>query len=178
MGVYQAIDRFPELPYFAIAVVYSMTHPIDILLHVLSAAFIFMVSAVGLGLILKVVLGTSRPTDYSHFSAFRYDVPSLHSLVSVGSIVFVYFVDPAYSIVVVPLGLLYTYSRLRLSVHTKTAVWAGALIGLIVGWVFGANVWNMEFLGLERTLTAMFFLVPVAFSISRILWIRSGRHLL
>ncbi|MFH1054906.1 MAG: hypothetical protein V1744_02295 [Candidatus Altiarchaeota archaeon] len=161
MNVYQVIDRFPEFPYFVLAVVFISLNPVDVSLHVLAVSFLFMVSSLIVGIVLKFILKTNRPTGYKCIILARYDVPSLHSLLSVGGAVFVYFVSPIYCVFAVPLAILYMHSRIKLCLHTTEAVVAGAIIGFLMGVLFGLILWSVDLDGFELILSLLFFFIPV-----------------
>jgi len=174
MNLYYVIDRVPEFPYFVLALAFVFTNPPEASLHVFSVAFIFMVASIFLGLSIKVLFKTKRPVNYPCVPIARYDIPSLHTLISVGAVAFTYFVNPLYAFILAPVGVFYMYSRVRLCVHTKKAVYVGALVGLVMGVFFGMSLHVLSFPGYEHLLTAFFFLTPVSATVFRLRYLRYG----
>ncbi|MBD3387969.1 MAG: phosphatase PAP2 family protein [Candidatus Altiarchaeales archaeon] len=168
MKLYILIDRIPELPYFILSLLFLFTNPMPVSRQVFSSAFMYLLAAIGLGLLLKCLLRTERPREYHCIPIARYDIPSLHTMVSVGAVAFVYFADPVYAIVLAPVSVLYMVSRLKLGLHTRNAVFAGALLGLLVGLSCGSMMWTLDFKGLEPFLSSMFFITPPAATMFRL----------
>lgn len=162
MDAYELIDRVPELPYFALALVYAFNTPVEVARHVFAVAFCFLSASVFVGVLLKCTLKTERPVKYHCLPAVKYDIPSLHTQVSVGAVVFVYFVDPRYCLVLAPIGALYMVSRVKLGLHTRSAVYCGALIGLVMGYLAGQLLGRVDFGGYDLLLSAAFFATPLS----------------
>ncbi len=172
MRLYNLIDRLPEFPYFLLALFYVLTTPVDVARQVLSAAFCYMVFAISVGLAIKLALKTPRPREYRCIPIAKYDIPSLHTLVSVGSIVFIYFINPLYAVVFTPVGVLYMYSRIKLGIHTKKAVIYGALIGVVIGFFFGTIITEIDLGPLRVPAAILFFAIPVCASLYRLKYLR------
>ncbi|MBU0762855.1 MAG: hypothetical protein KKD39_07495 [Candidatus Altiarchaeota archaeon] len=172
MILYKLIDRVPEMPYFMMALAYSHLE-VEKALHTFSASFLFLLLSILVGLFLKTLLKTKRPVEYPCIPVARYDIPSLHTLISVGAIPLIYFLDSKYAFFFVPLALVYMYSRLKLGFHSKKAVYLGALAGLVVGVVSGFVLSKMVF-GLNESifLTVSFFMLPLAATVFRLKYIR------
>jgi len=175
MRLYYLIDRIPELPYFALAFFYMSYTPPARSMHVFAVAFFYLLTSIALGVALKALLKTERPCEYHCIPAVRYDVPSLHTFISVGAASFVYFVDPLYCLIMVPLGLLYMHSRLKLGLHTKNAVYAGAVLGALTGLFYGLMLYKVSFGGLEPVYAFLFFLTPVSATLFRFRYLRQPR---
>ncbi len=172
MNIYYVIDRVPELPYFILALVYVASTPTDFTRPVFAVAGLFLVSSLAVGITLKAVLRTERPVEYHCIPAVKYDIPSLHTLLSIGAIVFIYFVEPVYSLVMAPVGVLYMYSRLKLGLHTRKAVYVGAVVGALLGAVFGSLVKMVDLREYEMVLATLFFLIPLAATLFRLKYLR------
>lgn len=172
MELHKVIDRIPELPYFFFAVVYVIVNPGKDYVHIFSVAFIFLLMGVFLGTAIKLIFKTPRPRAYKTIKIFSYGFPSLHSLISVGAISFLYFVDLRISLLLIPVCALYMYSRIKLRVHTRGDVVGGAIIGLIFGagvGFFGLGVFLPH--NIELLFSILFFIVPAAISYLRIKFI-------
>jgi membrane-associated phospholipid phosphatase len=175
MRLYVLIDRVPELPYFVLALFYALSNPLEDSLHVFSVAFLYLSASLAVGLLLKAALKTKRPVDYACIPVAKYDVPSLHTMVSVGAVAFIYFVEPIYSLIMAPVGILYMYSRVKLCFHTKTAVYVGAAVGVAMGAAFGTLLSSVSLRGFEAIACALFFLVPVSATVFRLRYMRPPR---
>ncbi len=164
------VDKVPEIPYFILALALIFKNPYGSLGHYFSGAFIFLVVTLVMGVILKLTFRTSRPKQYkSRFGLFKYGFPSLHTMISVGALSFVYFINPWLTLILLPVGLFYVYARIIERYHTKIDVVGGALIGIATGIVIG---YNMEYFALpadiEFIFSTLFFTIPVAASYGRV----------
>lgn len=163
------VDLVPELPYFILALGYVWTKPRELALHVFSASFMFLFFSLAIGTTLKLVFHRSRPMPRYTNILLKYDFPSLHSLVSIGAIVFVYFIEPLYSIALVPMGAIYVYSRVRIGAHHWSAVLGGAALGLVIGLTAGEYFVGVDLSERTRLLfTGMFFVIPAVATIYRL----------
>ncbi|MEM2917914.1 MAG: phosphatase PAP2 family protein [Candidatus Altiarchaeota archaeon] len=169
-AIYNFIDKMPEVPFLLIALMYaSYLYPkIDEIFHIFSSALIFIISSVIIGLILKYIFKTERKVPYINTPIVKYGFPSLHSLTSIGAITFVYFIPragPFLSLILLPLGVLYVYSRVKLRVHSIVDVLGGALIGFILGAVNGFYLLKENILGLTYEIkfvfAILFFILPI-----------------
>jgi membrane-associated phospholipid phosphatase len=161
-NIHTLIDRSPELPYFILAVIYLLGTTNPEVMHIFSVAFIFVVTSLASGLFLKSFFKTKRPIKHYDLPSLRYDFPSLHSMISIGTIVFVYYVAPAYSLLLTPVGLFYLYSRLKLKAHSVKGVVGGALLGIMLGYLFGRFMHDItipEYL--DMAFAVMLFCIPV-----------------
>lgn len=167
-NIHLLIDRSPELPYFILALVYLFGTTAMDAIHVFSTAFLFIVTSLTIGLLLKTCFKTKRPIRHYNLPALRYDFPSLHSMISIGTIVFVYYVNPLYSIVLIPVGLFYLYSRIKLKAHSLKGVIGGALIGGVIGFLFGFSLKDVYLPEtLELIFAIMLFCTPLLTTIFR-----------
>ncbi|MFH1403692.1 MAG: hypothetical protein ABIH11_05420 [Candidatus Altiarchaeota archaeon] len=165
---YYIIDRVPEFPYFLFASYYVFTTPVSTSRHVFSIAFIYMLVSLLLGLGIKHILKTERPRPYGDVKPFCFDIPSIHTSLSLGAVAFTYFVNPVYSILMFPVGVLYFYSRLKLGYHTKKAILVGALIGVVTGIGCGMLLADLYFTErVESYLSVLFFSIPPIASVLR-----------
>jgi len=171
MFLYRLIDSVPEMPYFLLAGVYVLFNPLGSALHVLAVTFFYMLTSLTVGLVLKALFKTVRPVRYACIPMARYDVPSLHTIIAVGGVPYVYFINPAYCLITIPLALLYMYSRVKMSFHTERAVIVGALIGLVIGSLFGLSLWRVDLSGYEGLFAFLFFLFPVSATLYRLRFI-------
>jgi len=175
--LYHIIDKFPELPYLILAVLYIHFNisETEKLMHVFSSSFLFLIICVFTGTLLKAIFKTERVTPYYGVSVFRYGFPSMHSLASIGAIGFVYFIEPMgplLSLVLVPIGLLYVYSRIKIGAHSVTDVIGGAIIGLIMGIISGMHLLKIYLpYPLELIFTTLFVTILFIFIIIRIKYI-------
>jgi membrane-associated phospholipid phosphatase len=161
-NVHRLIDRTPELPYFIIALFYLFSTSTPSSIHVFSQAFLFVVFSLALGLLLKSLFKTERPRKHYDMPALRYDFPSLHSMISIGMIVFMYFVDPLYAMVLLPIGLFYLYSRVKVRAHSVAGVLGGAFIGTMLGLLFGLSLSTHQIPeDLEVVFSVMLFCMPL-----------------
>ncbi len=166
--VYVLIDKVPEFPYFILSSFFVFSMPIEVSRHVFAIAFLYMISSIFLGLAMKMVLKTKRPKPYGKIEPFCFDIPSLHTMVSIGAVAYVFFVDLYYSIVLFPICILYFISRLRLGYHTVNAVLIGAVSGVLVGCFFGLLLDTIFFdMMIESFLSVLFFIIPVFASLFR-----------
>lgn len=165
------IDKIPEFPYFILALTYTLYHPEKPLItHIFSTAFIFMILTLTVGAALKVMFKTKRPKNHYRMPILKYDFPSLHSLISIGAIAFLYYVDWKYSLIMIPFGLAYIYSRLRLGVHTIEGILGGVAIGLLIGVFSGAYLLKNLHLSqnLEELFTILFYILPALATVLRL----------
>lgn len=166
--VYRIVDKYPSVPYIIIAVGYLLINLIRLekVIHVFSSAFIFLTIAVIVGVILKVIFRTERKIPRYHGTIIRYGFPSIHSIASVGAIAFIYFVDPLLALLLMPLGALYIYSRLKLGVHSETDIIGGAIVGTIVGILCGIYILPINpGITVELILAVLFFIGPILLTI-------------
>ncbi|MEA3255378.1 MAG: phosphatase PAP2 family protein [Candidatus Altiarchaeota archaeon] len=176
--LHHIINKYPELFYILVAVLYIgySINEIEGIKQVFSAALIFMVICGITGTLLKAAFKTEREVPYYGVSIFRYGFPSLHSLLSIGLIGFVYFIDPigpVFSLALIPVGLIYGYSRIRIRAHTLADVVGGGIIGLIIGILSGMYLLSIDFPEPVGTiLAALFILTPFISIIVRIKYIR------
>jgi len=168
--VCRLIDKIPEFPYFLLAMGYVFTTPRDLSIHVFSTASIFIILTLIVGLTLKFIFKQKRPRGHYDIPVLKYDFPSLHSMVSIGATVYIYFVSPLFSLILVPMGIIYLYSRIRLKVHSVNGVIGGAIIGIFIGLFTGAFI-RREYLPyeIELVLAIFFFIFPILLSIFRII---------
>ncbi|MDD5112281.1 MAG: hypothetical protein PHG85_07035 [Candidatus Altiarchaeota archaeon] len=166
-NIHLLVDRSPELPYFILAVAYLLSMSPDAV-HIFSSAFLFVFTSISVGLLLKICFKMRRPRRHYDIPALCYDFPSLHSMTSVGTIAFVYFVNPRFTVLLLPVGLFYLYSRLKIGVHSMTGVAGGAAIGLVLGSFFG---WAMGYVYLPEPVEILFavliFCTPLLTAIFR-----------
>ncbi|MBN2014624.1 MAG: restriction endonuclease [Candidatus Altiarchaeota archaeon] len=166
--IYQFIDTFPAIPYLLIALAYLLLNldKWDEVIHILAVAFIFITVAVLVGVLLKVIFRTERRMPRYGNTIIRYGFPSIHALTSSGAVAFAYFVDPLLALLLVPISLLYIYSRLKLGVHSETDIIGGLIVGVSLGILFGLYVIDKIQLPddlkiVETILAALFFIVPL-----------------
>ena len=163
-------DKVPELPYFVVAVVLVAARPWLDFVHIFSMGFLFLMASLVAGAYLKLAFKTDRPTPYqSRYRTFKYGFPSLHSMISIGAIVFAYFVYPTLSVILAPVGVFYIYARISGGYHTMQDVVGGAVIGALLGWVIGSRI-SAVYLPetLETAFACLFFIIPITASIARI----------
>jgi membrane-associated phospholipid phosphatase len=169
-GIYTFIDKTPEIPFLFLALAYSAYIYPDIkkIAFVFSSSLIFILLALILGILLKAIFKTRRKVPYLSSSVLRYGFPSLHSLTSIGTISFVYFIPEIgllLSLALLPLGFLYIYSRLKLGVHSMLDVVGGAIIGSILGFLSGYFFLKMKILPLSYDMqlifATLFFILPL-----------------
>ncbi len=163
--VYKLIDEAPVVPYLGLGLgyaIYQWNNP-NHLIHLFSSAFIFFMVSVAVGLVLKVVFRTERRVPRYGGPVLRYGFPSIHTMSSVGGVSFAYFVHPVFALALLPLALLYLYSRLSLGVHEVSDVIGGSVAGLILGYFCGKYVYLAPPLdhNLELAFAVLFFIVPV-----------------
>jgi len=168
MRLYYLIDRVPELPYFIFALIFVLYTPVEVAKQVFAVSCLFMVSGIIVGVSLKVLLKTKRPCEYHCIPYVKYDVPSLHTLLSIGAIAYICFINVKYCVFAIPMGYTYMISRLRLGLHTKKAVYVGAAVGLLMGSLFGYLLWRIDFHGFEYPMSVLFFLIPVSATLFRL----------
>ena len=167
-GIYSLIDRFPAIPYLVIGLGYLLLNldKLEDVIHVFSSAFIFLSMAVVIGIILKVIFKTERRIPRYGGTIAKYGFPSIHTLASIGGIAFIYFVDPMFALLLLPLGLLYMYSRIKMGVHSDVDVIGGAIVGIIIGIFCGIYVLNIHLdLTIEIILGALFFIAPLILTV-------------
>jgi membrane-associated phospholipid phosphatase len=167
--LYRLIDKVPEFPFFIVAFFYMATVPIAVYAHVFSTAFLLLAGSLIIGMAVKLAAKTKRPQELTSCVLFKYGFPSLHAMISVGAVSFIYFISPLIALLLAPVGLLFMVSRVELHYHTRKDVWGGAAIGLVLGVITGK--W---FLGVylpsavEYVFAALFFIMPAVFSIFRV----------
>ena len=163
--VYRIIDTIPAIPYLIIAAVFILLNLANLpyAFHVLAVAFIFVSVAVLVGILMKLIFRTERKMPRYGNSIAKYGFPSIHALTAAGAVAFAFFVNPIYALVLVPLALLYIYSRLRLGVHTEADVFGGVVVGGALGLLFGIYVLKFVQFGetVDIILTAMLFIVSL-----------------
>ncbi len=168
MDVYKLIDRVPEMPYFLMALAYAVIEP-ERATQVFPSAFVFLAVTITVGLLMKASLKTQRPVVYPGIPIAKYDVPSLHTAISVGAVSFIYFMEPVFTIVFTPIAFVYMYSRIRLGFHTRLAVYTGVVVGFLAGSAVGYGLSGHVFSAFESfALSIMFFLVPVSATVFRL----------
>jgi len=162
-------DKIPEGPYIILAFAYMLTKPGGDFVHLFSTAFFYLMLCGLVGAALKGVFKTKRPKDMHYAGVFKYGFPSMHTMISVGTITFTFFICPSLPVFLIPLGLFYMYARGKMRAHTKLDVAGGAFFGLIVGYITGAYIMPVN-LGrpTEFMLAMMFFLIPLVASYYRI----------
>jgi membrane-associated phospholipid phosphatase len=175
MRIYYLIDRIPELPYFMLALFYMSYTPPERFMHVFAIAFFYLITSISLGITVKALLRTERPCDYHCIPAVRYDIPSLHTMISAGAVVVIYFIEPLYCLIMAPLGVLYMYSRLKLGLHSKNAVYAGAALGVLTGLFYGLMADKISFGGLESVYAVSFFILPICATIFRLRYLENPK---
>lgn len=156
------IDRYPEVPFFLLTLIYVLTTPPDRASHVIAFSSLYMVFAVLLGFLLKYALHTARPRKYDAIPWARYDIPSMHSMISAGATFYLMVVKPTYLVFLIPLTYMYMQSRIRLRVHTKKAIYVGFILGSPIGLSFGLLVDKVSLTGFEMPLILVFFVLPAA----------------
>lgn len=163
------IDLIPELPYFILSLAFVLNNEPGVIRHVYSVAFLYTVITLVVGLSLKGLFKVRRPKECYDMPLLRYDFPSMHAMISIGAVAYLYFVDAAYAIVLTPISLLYFQSRLELEVHKLSAVIGGAFIGVILGVFAGTVLYGIllpEYF--EVMFTILFFILPGCASLVRI----------
>jgi len=167
--VYGILDKTPELPFFIAAVFYITFVPRGDFPHIFSTAFLFLTACIIVGSALKLTFKTKRPQELTSFPLFKYGFPSLHAMVSVGAIAYVYFINQSLALILAPIGLLFMISRTELHYHTRKDVWGGALLGIIIGALAGTIGLSTHLpQKTEVAFTLLFFITPVVFSIFRL----------
>jgi membrane-associated phospholipid phosphatase len=142
-SVHNIIDKFPDLPYLLVALIYIANYykETQVIIDVLAASLLFSVITIAIGIGLKSIFKTERTTpfygtqDYG-IKSFRYGFPSLHSLASMGAVSFVYFIKPGgeyLTAAMLIISLFYIRSRLRIGAHSRTDVIGGAIVGFFLG---------------------------------------------
>ncbi|HHQ45306.1 MAG TPA: phosphatase PAP2 family protein [Candidatus Altiarchaeales archaeon] len=159
--IFFAIDRFPEAPFYVLAVAYLLKNPFTSI-HVFSVAFQYIILSLALGLMLKAVFKDKRPGEYTTLPLVRYDTPSLHTLVSAGATVYAYIINPVLGFILAPFALLYMYSRLHLKVHSGKAVVVGAVAGVLLGFFAGTILleYRLPYVLDYLLFSAFFFITP------------------
>ena len=163
-------DKVPELPYFIIALYFVLANTDSGFIHFFSAAFWFMMLTLLVGVGLKLCFRTQRPKPYhSRYVLFRYGFPSLHSMISIGALAFVYHIDPFLSLLLLPIGVFYIYARIHGGFHTREDVLGGVIIGVALGSLTGSLIGNVFFPAEAEFLFAfLLFVIPVTASIARV----------
>lgn len=164
------VDKVPELPYFILAFLYIVQETDGLrAVHAFSVSFIFMALSIIVGAVLKVTFKTKRPVNRLNAPVFRYGFPSIHAMVSIGAIAFLVFIEPFYALLLTPVGLFYSYSRLKLKVHTGADITGGAVLGTIIGVLSGIFILPVRLhYSIEFFFASLMFIVPVCFTIVRI----------
>ncbi|RLI94757.1 MAG: hypothetical protein DRO94_02155 [Candidatus Altiarchaeales archaeon] len=163
--IYRIIDKFPAIPYLFIAIMYLIINlkEIDKVIHIFSSAFIFLLICIIVGILLKIIFKTERRIPRYTGTIAKYGFPSIHSMASIGGIAFVYFVNPFFALLLIPLGLLYVHSRISLKVHSEIDVLGGAIIGIIIGIFCGIYILKIHLpYEIEILFSILFFIVPLA----------------
>jgi len=142
-SLYCLIDVIPEFPYFLMALFFVFGEDISRARHVLAVLFIYVFLGILSGMLVKYLTKSERPKQHYKISIISYDVPSLHTLISVGLVSFTYFIDPKYAVALVPVGIIYMQSRVSLGYHTRKAVLVGAAMGAAVGFMTGYLLWKI-----------------------------------
>ncbi|MFH0860223.1 MAG: phosphatase PAP2 family protein [Candidatus Altiarchaeota archaeon] len=163
------VDKIPEFPYFLLAFAYMFLHPGHDYIHIFAVAFLFVTTSLAIGITLKLVCKTQRPVEYTTIKFFKYGFPSLHSMISLGAIAFLLFLDGYIALLLLPVGAFYVYSRIRMRFHTAHDVIGGAILGLSVGAIFGYYGFGMTMPHvIEFMFAVLFFVLPISFSIARV----------
>lgn len=168
--IYYIADMTPEVPYIILAISYIIYLKDTIkILHIFSSAFIFAVLVLVAGVLLKITFKTKRRIPRYGNSILRYGFPSMHAIASIGALAFTYFISPLISIILIPVGIFYIYSRIKIHVHGITDVVGGAIIGIIIGAFSGWYVLNNIYLSnnIEAMLTILFFTTPILSAVIR-----------
>ncbi|OYT26505.1 MAG: hypothetical protein B6U97_03750 [Candidatus Altiarchaeales archaeon ex4484_96] len=164
-GIYEFIDKQPVVPYIVLGLMTFIMnlHRIEYVLHLFSSVFIFVSISIALGILLKAIFRTPRRVPRYGGSPIKYGFPSIHSMLSAGSLGFIFFVNPLFLIMLIPLTLLYLYSRIALGVHNVSDVIGGSIIGLILGVSAGILIYQgLKLpLELETFFTILFFILPL-----------------
>ena len=164
-GIYSFIDTYPAIPYLGLALGYVLLKWPDLshLAHMFSSIFFFFWISIIVGLFLKWIFKTERKVPRYAGSVVKYGFPSIHSMMAVGAVFFISFVDPILTIILIPLGLLYVYSRIVIGVHSVTDVVGGAIIGAIIAIFCGFFIYNGVYLPfeIEAILSILFFISPI-----------------
>lgn len=166
--LYRFIDKFPAIPYLAIALGYLFLYQGGLeKTRVFSSAFIFLFMALVVGVLLKMIFRTERRIPRYGGTIVKHGFPSIHALASIGATAFVYFIDPRFVLLLAPLGLLYMYSRIKLGVHSERDIVGGAIIGLAIGIFCGIYVLEID-LGqdIENIFNILFFAFPIVWTIA------------
>lgn len=169
-GIYYIADRTPEVPYIILAILYIIyMEDTAKILHIFSSTFIFAVLVLIVGIILKIAFKTKRMVLRYGNSMLRYGFPSMHGMASIGALAFTYFINPLISLTLVPIGIFYVYSRIKIGVHGIADVVGGAIIGIIIGIFSGWYVLNNVYLprNIELMLTILFFTTPILSAVVR-----------
>ncbi len=163
--IYEFIDKQPAIPYVVLgaAIFFMNLQRIEETLHLFSSIFIFAAVSLVVGVILKEIFRTPRRVPRYGGSPIKYGFPSIHSMLSAGSLGLIFFVNPLFLIILIPLTLLYIYSRISLGVHNTWDVLGGAFIGLVIGVLCGLFVFQQLNLPIEveAFLTLLFFILPL-----------------
>ncbi|MFH1125585.1 MAG: phosphatase PAP2 family protein [Candidatus Altiarchaeota archaeon] len=168
LNIHLLVDRSPELPYFILAVIYIFGRADPESAHIFSVTFLFVLFSLVVGLALKTCFKTERPKRRYNLPALRYDFPSLHSMISIGMVVFFYYVNPIYAAIFIPVGLFYLYSRIKLKAHSVFGVLGGALLGMLIGFIFGISTDSIRLPEtLELFFSIMLFCTPLLTTIFR-----------
>jgi len=168
-NIHVLVDRSPEFPFYILAVVYLFGTEMSVSIHVFSVLVLFMLTSLVVGLLLKTSFRTRRPSKRYNLPMLRYDFPSLHSMISMGTIAFVYYVNSVYATLFIPVGLFYLYSRLKLKAHSLIGVLGGALIGVTLGFSFGVSMWEIHLPeAVEVLLSILLFCTPMATVVFRL----------
>jgi len=166
--VYEFIDKQPAIPYVILgAAIFLMNlQRIEETIHLFSSISIFVALSLIVGVILKAIFRTPRKVPRYGGSPIKYGFPSIHSMLSVGSLGFIFFVNPLFLIILTPLTFLYIYSRIALGVHNVRDVLGGAFIGLIIGVLCGILVYQQLNLPMEMEafFTLLFFILPLFYN--------------
>ena len=134
-GIYHFIDQYPALPYVLIGAIRFIMgwDDLEATFHLFSSIVLFVALAVTIGVILKAIFRTPRRVPRYGNSPVKYGFPSIHSMLSAGSIGMVYFINPLALVIMIPLAALYIYSRIAIGVHSVTDVVGGAILGFLIG---------------------------------------------
>ena len=167
--IYHVIDSVPEFPYSLLSLIFVLTEDLDRSRHVLAVLFIYVLLGLFVGLLVKYVSHTKRPNARYSLPVICYDVPSLHTILSVGLVFFAFFIRPIYSLLLLPVALVYMQSRISLGFHTKTAVFVGAVIGVLVGTATGMMLWKISLSeNSEVMLVVLVLIIPLMATYLRI----------
>lgn len=157
------VDRLPEIPYIILAILFAYSMPSGYAQNVLSAGFIVVSATFVLGIVLKFLFHGKRPVAYTDMPVFKYDVPSIHAMMSWSICLFSLRVSVVFSAVFLILAVVYSASRVGTKVHSKIAVYVGSALGALSGFI-GYFLIDSAFLPpfARQIFYSLIFVMPVA----------------